>query len=70
MTREEYGETPRSYLEKFGIDAREWGHLGSVSVLRSCILTPYFTSNTTYEDYWRCFMGAMERAIGAVAFRP
>jgi tyrosine decarboxylase len=65
LTREEYGETPRSYLEKCGIAPGEWERRGSVSVLRSCILTPYFTSNTTYEDYWRCFMGAMERAIAA-----
>ena len=69
LTREEYGETPRSYVEKFGIDAGEWERLGSVSVLRSCILTPYLTSNATYEDYWRCFMGAMERAIGRVSPR-
>ncbi|MFA5180555.1 MAG: pyridoxal-dependent decarboxylase [Syntrophales bacterium] len=66
LTREEYGETPRVYVEKFGIAAREWDSLGSVYVLRSCILTPYLTSNTTYEEYWRNFMEAMKRAISRV----
>ncbi|MDD5169145.1 MAG: pyridoxal-dependent decarboxylase [Syntrophales bacterium] len=63
LTREEYGETPRTYVEKFGIEASEWDSLGSVYVLRSCIMTPYFTSNTTSEEYWRKFMEAMEAAI-------
>jgi len=66
LTREEYGETPRSFVEKFGIAAAEWERLGSVYVLRSCILTPYLTSNTTYEEYWQNFMAAMKRAISRV----
>jgi glutamate/tyrosine decarboxylase-like PLP-dependent enzyme len=66
LTREEYGETPRAFVERFGIAAGEWDRLGSVYVLRSCVLTPYLTSNTTYEEYWRNFLGAMERAIGHV----
>lgn len=66
LTREEYGETPQSFVEKFGIAVSEWKELGSVYVLRSCILTPYFTNNTTYEEYWQNFIGAMERAIGNI----
>lgn len=66
LTREEYGETPQLFAEKFGIAADDWKDRGSVYVLRSCILTPFFTNNTTYEEYWRNFIGAMERAIGCV----
>lgn len=66
LTREEYGETPQLFAEKFGIAAGDWKDRGSVYVLRSCILTPFFTNNTTYEEYWRNFIGAMERAIGCV----
>lgn len=63
LTAEEYGETPQSFVNKFGIAADEWKKLGSVYVLRSCILTPYLTGNTTYEEYWSNFRKAMERAI-------
>jgi len=66
LTREEYGETPRSFVEKFGVVAGDWEVRGSIYVLRSCILTPYLTNNTTYEEYWGNFIGAMERAIGCV----
>jgi tyrosine decarboxylase len=66
LTREEYGGTPRAYVEKFGIEAAEWDRLESVYVLRSCFLTPYLTGHTTYEAYWQNFMQAMTRAIGRV----
>lgn len=66
LTRQEYGETPSSYGEKFGIDPAEWERLGSISVLRSCILTPYLTRAATFADYWRTFRGAMERGIRRV----
>lgn len=67
LTREEYGETPWLFVERFGIGTAEWERVGRVNVLRSCILTPYLMRNTTYEEYWQNFMGAMERAIGRVA---
>ncbi|HPX81279.1 MAG TPA: tyrosine decarboxylase, partial [Syntrophales bacterium] len=69
LSREEYGDAPAAFIEKFGIAAGEWDRLESVYVLRSCILTPYLTSNTTYEEYWRNFMQAMERAIGKACGR-
>ena len=66
LTREEYGDTPQTFVQKFGIGDSEWDRLGSVFVLRSCILTPYLTSNTTYREYWQRFIEAMERAIRRV----
>lgn len=66
LTREEYGATPRLFVKKFGIKEGDWERLGSVYVLRSCILTPYFTNNTTYEEYWQNFIKAMERAISRI----
>ncbi len=56
-------------MEKFGIPPGEWDRLGSVYVLRSCVLKPCLTGSTTCEEYWRSFLGAMERAIGAVRRR-
>jgi hypothetical protein len=66
LTREEYGETPRTFVEKFGIRKGEWERLGSVYVLRSCIVTPFLTNNITFEEYWWNFWAAMARAIRAL----
>ena len=63
LTREEYGDAPRSYAEKFGISGEEWDKTGSIYVLRSCILTPFLVNNTTYEAYWNDFMSAVKTAI-------
>ncbi len=66
LTGEEYGDTPRSFVEKFGIKRDEWDRIGSVSVLRSSILTQYLVRNTTYEAYWANFMTAMKTAISRI----
>ncbi|MGD9717517.1 MAG: aspartate aminotransferase family protein [Sulfuricurvum sp.] len=63
LTKEEYGDTPLSFVRRFGIDASEWAREGSVTVLRSCVLTPYLVNNNTYETYWGTFLKAMEKAF-------
>jgi tyrosine decarboxylase len=63
LTREEYGDAPLGFVERFGIDEEEWNRAASVYVLRSCILTPYLVNNTTYEIYWENFLKSMERAL-------
>ncbi len=66
LTHEEYGDTPRAFVARFGIPESEWERLQSVYVLRSCIITPYLMSHTTFEVYWENFMQAMEHAIGRI----
>ncbi len=64
LTREEYGDIPGRFIERFGMDLTEWNKYGSVTVLRSCVLTPYLMNHSTYETYWKTFLQAMEKAIG------
>ncbi len=65
LTHEEYGDNPRKFIERFGIDPIQWDEIGSVTVLRSCVLTPYLMNNTNFEMYWGTFIQAMEKAIAA-----
>jgi len=65
LTRDEYGDNPRNYVQRFGIDPAQWDEIGSVTVLRSCVLTPYLKNNTNFETYWGTFINAMEKAIAA-----
>ena len=65
LTRDEYGDNPRNYVQRFGIDPAQWDEIGSVTVLRSCVLTPYLKNNTNFETYWETFINAMEKAIAA-----
>ncbi len=59
LRQQEYGDTPLSFLAKFDIPAQEWRHIKKVFVLRSCVMTPYLASNTTYEKYWFNFIRTM-----------
>lgn len=70
LTREEYGETPRSFVAKFGLRDSEWDGLGSVYVLRSCIVTPLLTNTITFEEYWWNFWAAMARALRGITEAP
>ena len=67
LTQEEYGNAPQVFLSGFGMVPEEWERVGSVYVLRSCILTPYLVKNTTYDMYWKNFMNSMERALRSYA---
>ncbi len=55
----EYGDAPASFVSKFDIPASSWEKVKSVYILRSCVLTPYLVSNTTFETYWKKFMSTM-----------
>jgi tyrosine decarboxylase len=70
LTKEEYGDTPLSFLERLGIGRDEWNTTGSVYVLRSCIVTPYLVHNTTYEAYWNRFITAMQKAVARIHDTP
>ncbi len=54
-----------NYLKAMGIDVSTLDDESSVFVLRSCIMTPYLTSDYTDEDYIERFMAALLHACNA-----
>ncbi len=40
-----------------------WDDVGEVTVLRSCVLTPYLAHDSTYETYWGTFLDAVREAL-------
>ena len=58
-----YGNAPKAFLAQLGIPATEWDKLGSVYVLRSCVLTPYLTSNVAYDEFWGIFSNTMRKIL-------
>ncbi len=63
LSFDEYGDTPEELASRLGIPDEEWPAVRSVYVLRSCVVTPYLVSNTTYERYWQNFLKAMFKAL-------
>ncbi|MCP3945059.1 MAG: hypothetical protein GY710_26775 [Desulfobacteraceae bacterium] len=60
----EYGVTPVKFLRECGIPACEWERLGSVFVLRSCILSPFLAGESSFKNCWNSFVAAMEKVLG------
>ena len=61
-----YGDVPAAFTAELGVPEAEWDETGAVTVLRSCVLTPYLAYDTTYEEYWEAFMGAMRENLADV----
>jgi tyrosine decarboxylase len=66
LAYEDYGDAPKAFVAKLGIPAEEWDTVRSVYVLRSCVLTPFLTHNTTYDEYWGNFMKTMQKKLGVI----
>ena len=60
---ENYGNAPKAFVAQLDIPATEWDKLRSVYVLRSCVLTPYLTSNITYDKFWGIFRNTMHKIL-------
>ncbi len=64
LDRHEYGSSPLPFLERLGIDDTQWQHVGTVFVLRACIMTPFLAEGITYNAYWQRFLSIMASVLG------
>ena len=67
LDAETYGNVPGEFAADLGIPDEEWDAVGEVTVLRSCVLTPYLAHDTTYDRYWKAFMGTMRETLAGIA---
>jgi tyrosine decarboxylase len=63
LARDTYGWAVADVLNQLGIPELEWTEIGDVFVLRSCMMTPYLTSNQTFSEYLEKFQEALRRHL-------
>ena len=63
LERKTYGASVDSFLNRLGIPEGEWQSEERLFLLRSCMMTPYLTSNLTFERYCQRFWNALERHL-------
>jgi hypothetical protein len=66
LTKEVYGGAPRNFLDRLGIAPREWDRVGTVYVLRSCVMHPWIAQHTTYPERWLSYMEIMKKEIAGI----
>ena len=67
LDRGTYGDVPCEFVTSMGIPREEWDDVGEVTVLRSCVLTPYLAYDTTYARYWTTFVETMRQELAEIA---
>lgn len=63
LEHKEYRDIPLAFLCRFGIPEEEWCRVGSVFVLRSCVVTPFLAHGVTFQTYWGTFRQSMTKAL-------
>lgn len=63
LSRQDYDEAVRGILQRLDIPDSEWTQTSELFVLRSCMMTPYLTSNQTFDEYWSKFCKALTRHL-------
>ena len=63
LSAETYGDAPSKFVSSLGVPADAWDDVGEVTVLRSCVLTPFLAHRTTYREYWEAFLDAMRDVL-------
>jgi tyrosine decarboxylase len=69
LARESYGDAPKSFVGRLGIPGSEWDRVGSVSVLRSCVLHPWLVKVATYPEVWQSYLEIMKKDIGKIVLK-
>lgn len=62
----DYGDSPRDLVLRCGMPASEWERVHSVTVLRSCILSPFLNRPEVFEYYSNEMDKSMVKLLGEV----
>ncbi len=59
----DYGDAPLGFVKRLGIPEAQWRRVGSVSVIRSCIMHPWISRRGAQLDKWATCMSFMKNSI-------
>ena len=66
LERTIYGDAPRPFLDRLGIDPEEWARVGTVYVLRSVVMHPWLAHTSTYPEKWESYLSIMKGDIDTI----
>ncbi len=63
LAREDYGDAPKNFVKRLGIPEEEWKRVGSVYVLRVCLLNPFITHDEHFDVMWARFLDILKEKL-------
>ena len=64
--KDTYGNSPIPFIEKAGFSSDEWKNIGSVTLLRAAIMTPYLNNNKIFAFYSKGIANSMEKKLNEI----
>ncbi len=65
LAREDYGDAPRNFVKRLGVPTAEWDRVGSVYVLRVCLLNPFISHNVHFDVLWDGLLAILKEKLAA-----
>lgn len=65
LAREDYGDAPKNFVKRLGVPTEEWDRVGSVYVLRVCLLNPFISHNEHFDVLWDGFLAILKEKLAA-----
>ena len=63
LSKEEYDDIPKSFLNKLNISETEFDKIEEVFVLRAAVMTPFFAGKSAFISYWEEFVEIMKDVV-------
>ncbi len=66
FARSDYGEAPLDIVKRLGVPDSEWPKVANLTLIRSCVLTPYLTDPAVCDYYFNTMDNALADCLGQV----
>jgi len=66
LTKAVYGDVPREFIQRMGIDPDDWDTVGNVVVLRSCVMHPWLAHTVDYPELFQSYLEIVSKTIGEI----
>lgn len=64
--KDTYGDSPLPFIERMGFDKDEWDKVGSITLLRAAIMTPYLNDDKLFDFYSKGIAKSMGEKLNEV----
>ena len=66
LRKDVYGNVPQEFIERMGIAGSDWDSVGTVTVLRSCVMHPWLAHTVDYPELFQSFLQILTKTVGEI----
>ncbi|WP_295746799.1 pyridoxal-dependent decarboxylase [uncultured Limosilactobacillus sp.] len=66
FAKDTYGDSPIKFIEKMGYTKEDWDKVGSVTLLRAAIMTPFINDDKLFKEYTDGIAASMKEKLAEI----